>query len=408
MTTTALALAGGIPSAIAAEAGFTYPGAVDPSTITITTSTGSSSDGAKKWEWLRIDGEWSVPNGATAGETFGITLPPEFGIAGAGAFTVTAPDDPDSVIANCTVTDDEAPVVACTLTDYVAGLEDVGGHLWLWAEASEVTEKDGVDFIVDGVVTVVPLPGGGIGEPAAEPPVSSLIKDSLPVTASGTMTWRIFVPGSKFAGQQTLTITDALKADAGFAPHEIVPGSFSFASATGDGALVDLDPAEYSVSIGEDLMSYTFTFAGPISQDARYRLSYQTKATGPLVFGQTFGNSANVNGSSVEHVATVTQQGGGIGIGTLPPAPTPTPTPTPTVTVPPTATMAPTATPTPTAPATAPPATHVPTTPTTTPSAEGSLATTGAESLAPFAVAAATLLLAAGAMLLARARHPQP
>ena len=52
------------------------------------------------------------------------------------------------------------------LTDRVDALQDVAGDLWFWAEASEVTEKDGLDFVVDGVVTVVPLPGGGIGVPA--------------------------------------------------------------------------------------------------------------------------------------------------------------------------------------------------------------------------------------------------
>ncbi|NYF13124.1 hypothetical protein HDC34_001418 [Pseudoclavibacter sp. JAI123] len=415
-----LAIGGGITTAGAAEADFTYPTAIDPSSITITTNSGSSTEEAKKWDWLRIDAEWSVPTGATAGETFGITLPSEFGIAGAGTFSISAPEDPDTTVANCTVSDDDAPVVTCTLTDRVDALQDVAGDLWFWAEASEVTEKDGLDFVVDGVVTVVPLPGGGIGVPAGEPPVTSLVKDSFPITASGSMTWRIYVPGSQFAGQETLTITDALNAGAGFAPHEIDPGSFSFAAATGDGELTDVDPSEYSVSVSDDLLSYTFTFAGPITSDARYRLMYTTTATGPLVLGQKFGNSANVDGSTVEHITTVKQQGGGNGTGTPPTTPTPTPTatPTPTPTATPTPTTTPTPMPTPTATKTPTPtpaltptptsASHPPVTPTITPAPGSSLATTGAETLAPFAAAAAALLLVAGAMLLARTRRSQP
>lgn len=427
-----LAIGGGITTAGAEEADFTYPSAIDPSSITITTNSGSSSDEAKKWDWLRIDAEWSVPTGAAAGETFGLTLPPEFGMAGAGTFSISAPEAPDTAVANCTVSDDDAPVVTCTLTDHVDALQDVAGDLWFWVEASEVTENDGLDFVIDGVVTVVPLPGGGIGVPGNEPPVTSLVKDSFPITASGSMTWRIYVPGSQFAGQETLTISDALKVGAGFAPHEIDPGSFSFAAATGDDELTDVDPSEYSVSVSDDLLSYTFTFAGPIPADARYRLMYRTTATGPLVLGQTFGNSANVDGSTIEHVTTVEQQGGGNGTGTPPttptptatptPTPTPTATPTPTPTATPTPTPTPTATPTPTPTPTATPtptptpdltptptnASHPPVTPTITPAPESSLATTGAETLAPFAAAAAALLLAAGAMLLARTKRSQP
>lgn len=131
LAATALTVGGGIATAGAAEADFTYPAAIDPATITIKTNSGSSTDEPKKWDWLRIDAEWSVPNGATAGETFGITLPPEFGIAGAGSFSIAAPDSPDSTVANCAVSDDVAPVVTCTLTDYVNGLDDIAGHLWL-------------------------------------------------------------------------------------------------------------------------------------------------------------------------------------------------------------------------------------------------------------------------------------
>lgn len=393
----------GTPAALAAEANFTYSAAIDPSTIKITTATGSSTDKPEQWDWLRVDAEWSVPNGSSAGETFGLTLPPEFGIASTGIFTIAATDNPAATIANCTVSSDAAPVVTCTLTEYVNGLDGVEGHLWLWAEASEVTEEATVGFTIDGSVTPVALPGSGIGVPVSEAPVTSLLKDSLPITASGSMTWRIHVPGHLFAGQETLTITDAVRTEAGFAPHEIVPGSFSFASATGDEALKDVDPSEYAVTLSADRLRYVFTFSGAISEDARYRLTYTSTATAPLALGQNFGNTAIVNGAPIEHATTVEEQGGGEGtpMPIRPPAQTATPTPTQTAST--TSTTLPTATATATATSTAgtPNATA---TPTSAPTPQQSLASTGSELLLPFGAATA-LLLAGAAILLARRRH---
>ncbi|CAH0231211.1 hypothetical protein SRABI76_02757 [Microbacterium oxydans] len=290
----------------------TYPGAI--SNISLTNDSGSGP--LTQWQKVRITGDWAVPAGAFAGETFGMTLPEEFSRLSTGSFTIADPDT-GAVMANCVVDNGQGAAVVCTLTDAVNGLDQVGGSFWMQAEASQTTTNETVEFDLGTSIEVVDLPGeGGIivgtdGEPA-EP-----AKWGDATVEDGIIRWVIAIP-SGYVADGSFTIKDSL-ADSETEHHytgRAVLKQRAVENGTMVGDWVTLDPTAYEIAFAPDGRSFDFSASGLPRSGYTYELIYFTEADGATSAGDVFGNAAIVNTTktSAEHVAT--DSGGGDGHGT--------------------------------------------------------------------------------------------
>ncbi len=101
----------------------TYPDAIS----NIALERDDDTDGPlHQWNRVMISADWSVPDGAVEGETFGMTLPTEFRRWGTGEFPIVDPVT-KAIMANCVVSQDVEAEVVCTLTAEVNGQLNVGG-----------------------------------------------------------------------------------------------------------------------------------------------------------------------------------------------------------------------------------------------------------------------------------------
>ncbi|WP_337003367.1 Ig-like domain-containing protein [Microbacterium sp. LB12] len=297
----------GAGAASAAE--YDYPAAVDPSSIVVT-ATGSSG-AVSQWDQVRVDAQWSVPDGAVGGQTFGFTLPQEFARAGM-SFSVPSAEDPSQTIAECTVSTDAAPVVTCTLTDYVNGRTGVTGSLWFMASADEQTTVSTVEFVVDGKITRVEVPGGGIG-PAA--PLPTEPQKWSWQTDDGRIAWQLTLPGARFSGATSIVVDDALTGPgAGLAEHHNTDGQLVAWS-------TDLDGNDYRTAAGAigawnaGGTAFHLEIPGPVDADRVYFVKYFTIPSSQAE-GATFANVADVNGVTLNDREVWHVTGGGDGDGT--------------------------------------------------------------------------------------------
>lgn len=298
----------GLGASPASAAEYDYPGAIDPASIIVTATDGSPETSVN--DRLRVDAQWAVPDGATAGQTFGFTLPAEF--AGfASTFTIPASDDPSRNVAECTVSSDAAPVVTCTLTDYVEGRSGVSGSLWFVVSADQQTSESTVTFVVDGTNTPVAVPGGGIG-PGTELPQEPA-KWSW-TTDDGRIAWIVMVPGSSVGGADSITIHDELQpAGDGLGAHRNLDGQLSVWST--DAANVErVDVPGWTGAWDATGTSFDVEIPGPIDPSRYYVVKYYTVPTNPTD-GATYANVATVNGISISDTQTWTATGGGAGSG---------------------------------------------------------------------------------------------
>ena len=298
---TAVITLAGAGSASAAE--YDYPAAIDPASITVTTVNGGG--GVSQWDQVRVDADWAVPDGATGGQTFGFTLPKEFARAGT-SFSVPSAEDPSVAIAQCTVSTDAAPVVTCTLTDYVNGRTGVTGSLWFVASADEQTTQSTVEFTVDGTITPVELPGGGIGPSA---PLPTEPQKWSWQTDDGRIAWELALPGARFAGAESIVIDDTLVgAGDGLAEHHNEDGQLAVRSAT----MQDQDSqtiTDWTGSWNAEGTAFHLEIPGPIDPTRIYFVKYFTVPS-THVDGATFANTADVNGIKLEDKEVWTSRAG--------------------------------------------------------------------------------------------------
>ncbi|MDR7293282.1 DUF5979 domain-containing protein [Pseudoglutamicibacter albus] len=300
---------------------FTYPGAMSDVNVTFKDKDGGQ---ARVDDEVKVTAKWNVPNGAQAGETFGMTLPKEFSNYGNGEFSV--PDkETGETVANCKVTNEPAPTVTCTLTDFVNGKEDVGGELWFLATLDEQSDNNTADFIIDGKTVPVPIPGdGGIGPVgpghAADDPYkySARTKHGADVIA-----WGIQFPNT-VAEDGTVTVTDAIVDNTEFERHKAnnFDIEVEYRNVAEDGTFVEgedwapVDPADFETNIAEGSTNFTVTVKNvPTNKRVQYRILYWTKMDGKAFEGDVFKNTAKVNGKDAEATFTYTAIGGGTGSG---------------------------------------------------------------------------------------------
>lgn len=309
----ATALVGGGAAAVAAPT-VTYPNAI--SNIQLTRDSGAEGP-LNQWELARITADWSVPDGAVAGQTFGMTLPVEFSRYGSGEFDVIDPDT-NLVVATCEVSQGGGPEVVCTLTNAVNGQLDIGGSFWMSVQATQATAEESVQFDVGGQFVVVDLPGTGgiIPEDLTAPATPYKYSDATDQV--GVMSWTVGIPG-QYVSDGAFTVSDQL--DPTQENHHYTGDVALYQRAVQGGQLVGdwtvVDPANYSIQFAADMKSFAFEAHGVAGGDTvSYRLSYLTQADGVVQDGDVFGNGATVGSTTVTTTHEEQSQGGGTGSGT--------------------------------------------------------------------------------------------
>ena len=300
---------------------FTYPGAISDVNVTF---NGKDGGQARVDDEVKVTAKWNVPNGAKAGETFGMTLPKEFSNYGNGKFEV--PDtETGETVANCEVTNEPAPTVTCTLTDFVNGKEDVGGELWFLATLDEQSDNNTADFIIDNKTVPVPIPGdGGIGPVgpghAADEPYKYSARTKI---SDDLISWGIVFPNT-IAEDGTVTVTDAIVDSTEFERHKVndFDVTVEYRNVAEDGTYVEgedwapVDPADYETDAAEGKSEFSVTLKNvPTDKRIQYRVLYWTKMDGKAFEGDVYKNTAKVNGKDTDATFTYTAIGGGTGSG---------------------------------------------------------------------------------------------
>lgn len=298
---------GGAGAAVAAE--YDHPSAIDPASITVTTVDGDES--LAQFDQVRVDADWSVPDEALGGQTFGFTLPSQFARSGL-TFSVPSTEDPSKIVAECAVSDDAAPVVTCTLTDYVNGRTGVNGSLWFLASADEQTSETTLEFVIDGKITRVETPGGGITPLAPLPTEPQKVSWQ---TDDGRIAWQLELPGASFPGVESIVVDDVLTApNAEVAEHHNEDGQLVVWS-------TDADQQDYRTITNwtggwnEEGTAFHLEIPGAIDQTRTYFVKYLTVPSAQAD-GTSFNNVANVNGIVLQDREVWQVTGGGTGDGT--------------------------------------------------------------------------------------------
>jgi hypothetical protein len=303
----------GAAQVAAAAPAVSYPNAI--SNISLEKAAGGGP--LNQWQEVRISGDWAVPEGARAGETFGMTLPEEFSRKGAPEFSITDPDS-DAVMATCVVASGNGPELVCTLAAAVEGLENVGGSFWMQAQASQSTSNETVTFDLGGnELEIVDLPGEGGIIPENLTEAEKPYKYGGATETDGRLRWVVGVP-SGYVTNGSFTIKDSL--DPSHESHRytgeirlmqrpVVDGTL-----TGDWTQVPAD--SYTATFAEGNQSFEFTATGLPNEGFSYRLIYFTDADDDIVLeGDIFGNRAIVNTTETSATHTVATSGGGSGSG---------------------------------------------------------------------------------------------
>lgn len=308
-----MAVAGLLGSVVPAAAAptVTYPGAISDVTLENTHGGGP----LEQWQTVRIDAEWAVPLGASAGETFGMTLPAEFSRQAAGDFVISDPLTGE-VMANCVVAAGQGPDIVCTLTTAVEGKEDVGGSFWLQAQASQSTTSETVEFDLGDTVEIVDLPGDGGVVPVDPAEQAEPYKYGDATATDGRLKWVVGIP-SGYVDDGAFTVTDTL--DAGLAGQRYTGEVRLSQRPVENGAQVGtwtiVDPASYQIVFADDGQSFEFAASDLPAGGFAYELLYYTQADAPVAEGDVFGNHATVDTFETSATHTVVESGGGDGSG---------------------------------------------------------------------------------------------
>ena len=319
--TALLVLAGSLFGATAAQAApptVTYPDAIDNVAIVHTDRTSDTQ--LSQWQMAHITGTWSVPNTAVAGETFGMTLPSIFSQYKDGNFDIKA-DGTEVVLAKCTVSDETAPQLICTLEATVEDLEEVGGSWWMQVQVDESTDAAAVNFEIGSEFVPANLPGpnGGI---IPENLTASTIpyKYSDATATEGVISWTIGIPAG-YVVDGGFTVEDELiESVAPLREAHTYTGTYTLSSRpvvngqlSGDWTTVD--PSHYVIT-NPTTKTFNFVASGLPAGDFAYILSYTTKVDGAVIQdGDVYANKAMVGNETAQATHTVQSAGGGSGNG---------------------------------------------------------------------------------------------
>ena len=263
------------------------------SNVVLTTSDGGP---ATVGDRLTVSGEWDA-SGANPqpGDTFTIGLPSVLGFPEAVPFTLDGPAPDGSTVSWATcLTDPGTGVATCTLTDEVAAFPElVMGSFEVEIEAILTTTEESVVFDLNGVATPVDLPGeGGIDDGITLP--DTWDKSGEMNSDKWSMSWTINLPGSRLAGQETVTIFEQLSDN-----HQLCDPSQLRVQTVRGSTVIDVTSI---ASVSTDVAApYDFSIVlapeSGFNPDVTYRITYDTCTPDGMIdpVGTVYENEAVVD-----------------------------------------------------------------------------------------------------------------
>lgn len=242
-----------------------------------------------------VSGSWdaSAAN-PQPGDTFTITLPPEFEFPSAVPFQLLGEDG--TVWGNC-LTDPATGVTTCELTAAVTERPlEVKGVFGFDVRAIAATTEDDVVFDLNGVDTPVDLPGTGGIDDGIELP-DEVSKSGVMNANNWSMTWTVDIPGASIvaAGGSTVTLHDTLGAG-----HQLCdPTGLTVQTVRGDTVVNVTDLVTTAPVPGATEFDIVLTApAGGFDPNVTYRLTYQTCTPEGEIdpAGTSYTNSAQIEG----------------------------------------------------------------------------------------------------------------
>lgn len=310
------------PRALAADLGDVFSawseahGGEDP--VRLDLVEGDESGAVEQFEYVAVTADWSLAGtGATAGDSFTLTLPRQFSVD-VEDFPLVTPDGAE--IGTCSTEMAGGPSVTCTLTDaeYLASHQDIEGWISLEMQAVERTDVETVEFATPAGVLPVPLPGtGGIVGPHVCDRPEEIVKTGWFSAARDRAHWRLHVPG-RLVEADVLRIEDEIPAGLTFedlrvaAVEDTDEGWASYVLE--GGRTLGEDEHRWGVVDGVLEVEIPAPDAGTL-----YIVEIVTRVDEPgaLVDGSVFTNAATVDGERYTHTATVRSRGEGGGSGTV-------------------------------------------------------------------------------------------
>ncbi|MFC8923379.1 DUF5979 domain-containing protein [Cellulosimicrobium sp. NPDC057127] len=276
--------------------------------VEITRPTGELQRG----DSIRLDATWSVPDDASAGDTFRLVLPTAPRVVGTpDAFDLA--DPAGSVVGTCAV---DATQILCTLGEYVATHTAVAGTLFFWAEVTETSTSEVLVFRTGGGAEIhVDVPGGiGDSDTWGWGPPASPVKNAWFDAEDGRAHWQVNVPGQYLTGPdgEPVVVTDT------FDPRlTLVVDSMRAVAVPVDrwnrgdfwGGGFWLDRSQYVIETGPAANQFRFSVPGALGDDHVYVLVYATEVPEDARDGDRYRNSISGTGFA-EAVATAVYAGG--------------------------------------------------------------------------------------------------
>lgn len=313
-----LAVTGVLTAAAAATAATeTYPDAISHVELSFVEGEGGPT---RVGQWLVVTADWAVPDSAVGGETFGMTLPTELRRVVDAAFELK--NAAGDVVGSCVISDDDLPVLTCTLTDFVNDRDDVHGSVWFKAEAVAATTASTLAFEDGGAPILADIPGEGGIVQLPDRAVVSAAKVGWQSAQDGRWGWMISVP-SGLAEDGRFTVADTLVPGGPDAESHSLVGSLdvSWRPVDEDGNLAGpavgvpaADIVENTYAAGQKSFSLIVGNV-PADQKRVYQIQYLTAPDGAFFRGDTYRNDALVESTKASGSFTYTGFGGGIGDG---------------------------------------------------------------------------------------------
>lgn len=291
----AVLVLGGAAAAQAAPSPITVSG------LTVEKQAGGEGETLTQYDTVRFSGNWSA-DAVTAGDTFSVGMPAELAFASDMSFPLKRGAE---TVATCTAGAGVQQALTCVFDGTLEGKGAVSGDFWVEMSAAAATEAAELDLEVNGALVRVPLPGGaGItGVVTSDPNLESLSKYGS--QQGSQLVWTIAVPASDTAG--VLRIDDAMTNTAPNEWHQYdeseAPRVFKRPTVAAAGDWVPgttwtmVDDSDFTLVLAADNTSFAFEMAS--EPYMAYQLTYYTKATGIVEPGDTFGNTATINGVAV-------------------------------------------------------------------------------------------------------------
>lgn len=196
MAVVGLACSGVVATGTPAQAA-DIPGAVTNMVVRYPTGTPVPPDGpVLGTELLRLTADWAVPDGSSAGDTFGFTMPIYFGVADV-TFNLTT--ETGATAGTCRLLERD---VTCTLGTHANGRVGLHGTLWfndrISVEDTEIGNTITLDFGTAGQTTVT------ISDPSEPNPAKASKYGGL---YDSEVEWVVYLPNSVH-GLDNVTVTD--------------------------------------------------------------------------------------------------------------------------------------------------------------------------------------------------------